>query len=78
MGAYTIMDISRADAIQVIIGHTLAASDEKLEEVLDRMLGDQHLLLFNIVDEYTDDESICSYNKYHYDLLTSKPRQKGK
>lgn len=72
MSAYSTMNITRDDAISLIMSRLLGASDEKVEDMLLELVGRDWLNNFSIVRQYEDyDENDYSYyleykNVKHY------------
>lgn len=52
MGAYSTMEITRQDAISVILQNLHTASDEEISDMLFELVGRKNLHNFKIVADY--------------------------
>ena len=61
MGAYSTMEITRADAFAEIIRALSSASDYELEQVLFDLVGEKLLYNFSIVSDYESTDWFFKY-----------------
>ena len=61
MGAYSTMEITRADALAEIIRALAAASNYDIENVLFTLLSDRLLYNFSIVEDYESTDWFLKY-----------------
>lgn len=62
MGACSTIEITRADALAVIFKELNSASDKTVDEILYRLVGQEWLHNFQIVNEYTEERASAITN----------------
>lgn len=64
MSVYTTLEITREDAIELILKRVLSADNECLERMAFEAWGVENNYNFNIVSEYDENDSYRDYRRH--------------